>query len=109
MNPGDEMKRATVIDVADPMGLGRVLIRWSDGASETEVWARIASASEGARGIVTQFEISDEVLVSFVGGDPRNPVVVGNLWQAGSAPPTQAGTNPVRRPVGPLVPSRKVK
>jgi uncharacterized protein involved in type VI secretion and phage assembly len=109
VNPGDEVKRATVIEVADPLALGRVLIRWSDGVSETEVWARIARSPQGARGAVFQPEVSDEVLVSFAQGDLRSPIVIGKLWQGGSTPPTQADTKPQRRPMVPLVPPRKVK
>jgi uncharacterized protein involved in type VI secretion and phage assembly len=109
VSPDDGMIRATVIGVADPLGLGRVLIRLPDGISETEVWARVASSSPGAREAVFQPEVSDEVLVAFAGGDQRSPIVVGSLWQGGSPPPTQADTNPVRRPPGPLIPSRKVK
>ena len=109
MNPGDDVKRATVIDVADPLGLGRVLIRLPDAVSETEVWARVASSPPGARGAVFQPEISDEVLVAFAQGDTRNPVVIGSLWEGGSTPPTQADTKPQRRPLVPLVSPRKVK
>ncbi len=109
MNPGDEVKSATVVDVVDPLGLGRVLIRFSDGLSETKAWARVATSSQGSRGAAFQPEVSDEVLVAFAGGGPRTPVVIGSLWKGGSPPPTQAGTNPVRRPLGPLAPFRKLK
>jgi len=109
VNPGDEVKRATVVSAADPLGLGRVLIRLSDGVSETDVWARVASTQQGSRGAVFQPEVSDEVLVSFAGDDLRSPIVIGDLWEGDSPPPTQAGTNPVRHPLVPIVPPRKVK
>ncbi len=109
MNPDNGVKRATVIEVTDPLGLGRVLIRLSDGISETEVWARVAISHLASRGAVFQPEVSDEVLVAFAGGDLGSPFVIGNLWQGGSPPPTQAGTNPVRLPLRQLVPFRKVK
>src|SRR5258708_30476370 len=109
MNPGDEVKRATVIETVDPLGLGRVLIRFSDGVTETEVWARVAIPQQGSRGATAQFEMSDEVLVSFAHGDLRSPIVIGTLWQGGATPPTQADTKPQRRPIVPLVKPQKEK
>jgi uncharacterized protein involved in type VI secretion and phage assembly len=103
VTPMNGMKVATVIEVADPLGLGRVLIRFSDIGSEMEVWARVAGAPQSSRGTVAKFEVSDEVLVAFAGGDPRSPFVIGKLWQGNSPPPTQAGTNPVIHPRRPLL------
>ena len=50
VSPDNGVIRATVIGVADPLRLGRVLILLQDGSSETEAWARVASSSRGARG-----------------------------------------------------------
>jgi len=96
VKPVDGLKVATVTAVADPLALGRVLVRLSDGVSETQVWARVAGSSPGARGTVAQFEVSDEVLVAFAGGDLRSPIVIGGLWQGNSSPPTQADSSGVR-------------
>jgi len=98
VNPINGVKVATVSEVADPLAIGRVLVRLSDTVSETQVWARVVGS---LRGSVAQLGISDEVLVAFAGGDPRSPVVIGRLWQGDSAPPTQAGTNTVHRPLRP--------
>jgi uncharacterized protein involved in type VI secretion and phage assembly len=97
VTPVNGMKVAMVTQVADPLALGRVLVRLSDTVSETEVWARVVRSPQGSRGTVWQPEISDEVLVAFAGGDPRSPFVLGNLWQGNSPPPTHAGTNAVPR------------
>ena len=109
MNPTNGTMRALVVSVADPLRLGRVLVRLPGAGSETDVWARVASSPQGPRGAVAVLEVSDEVVVSFAGGDLRNPIVIGALWQGGSPAPTQAGTNPVRRPLAPPVRPRTGK
>lgn len=83
---------ATVADNDDPDGQGRVQIRlpWSpDGGSGAyEVWARLATLNAGdSRGSWFIPEIGDEVLVSFGGGDPSWPYVVGSLWNGVDATP----------------------
>jgi uncharacterized protein involved in type VI secretion and phage assembly len=83
---------ATVTDVQDPEGQGRVRIRlpWAtdpDGFPY-DTWARLATLMAGARrGTWFIPEEDDEVLVSFVAGDPRRPVVVGALWNGVDQPP----------------------
>lgn len=93
---------AQVTDVQDPDAQGRVQIRLpfveeSDGASAL-AWARLATLMAGGeRGSWFIPEVDDEVLVAFVGGDPRRPVVIGALWNGVDTPPeTMDSDNNVR-------------
>jgi uncharacterized protein involved in type VI secretion and phage assembly len=93
---------ATVLDVRDPEGLGRVRVR--PGALKVsgveKTWARLATLMAG-NGCGTWFvpDVGDEVLVAFEAGDPRRPYVVGALWSSAASPPETmdgAGDNPRR-------------
>ncbi|RYD64270.1 MAG: type IV secretion protein Rhs, partial [Sphingomonadales bacterium] len=69
---------ATVTDIADPDGIGRVKVTlpWSADTSgdRYEAWARIATLFAGNnRGSWFIPDVDDEVLVSFEGGDVRRP------------------------------------
>ncbi|SHE82301.1 hypothetical protein SAMN02745206_00903 [Desulfacinum infernum DSM 9756] len=81
---------AQVVSVNDPDGRHRVQVRLLsfDGFDQQNgpVWARVAVPFAGPqRGAFFLPDVGDEVVVTFVGGDPRFPVVVGSLWN-GSAP-----------------------
>jgi uncharacterized protein involved in type VI secretion and phage assembly len=83
---------ATVRDIKDPDGQGRVKVAlpWSpDTDSGTyEAWARLATMMAGNnRGSWFIPDVDDEVLVVFMGGDPRRPCVVGGLWNGSDSPP----------------------
>lgn len=83
---------ATVLDVKDPDGLGRVRVTlpWATagGAHRYEAWARIATLMAGNnRGSWFIPDVDDEVLVAFQGGDPQTPFVIGALWNGQDAPP----------------------
>jgi len=83
---------AVVDDNQDPDGQGRVLVRlpWSPdaGGGAYKAWARLATTMAGSgRGTWFVPEIGDEVLVSFQGGDPRWPFVIGALWNGQDDPP----------------------
>jgi uncharacterized protein involved in type VI secretion and phage assembly len=83
---------AIVRDVRDPDGQGRVKVGlpWSpDGSGASyEVWARLATMMAGSgRGTWFVPDPNDEVLVVFLGGEARLPVVVGALWNGQDAPP----------------------
>jgi uncharacterized protein involved in type VI secretion and phage assembly len=85
---------ATVHDIRDPQDLGRVKVRlpWADdgGDQPYEAWARLATLMAGAdRGSWFIPDEGDEVLVAFAGGDPRQPFVVGALWNGKDAPPAR--------------------
>jgi uncharacterized protein involved in type VI secretion and phage assembly len=85
---------ARVVDVADPQGLARVKVDVYNLAAEGDsaLWARVASPFAGDhRGGFFTPDVGDEVLVVFVGGDARHPVVVGGLWNGAAAPPEQIG------------------
>lgn len=76
----------------DPDGAERILVHipiiTPDG---TGLWARRASVDAGnGRGFVWRPEINDEVVVGFLGGDPRSPVVLGGLHSAANPAPIEA-------------------
>ncbi len=76
---------AEVVSVEDPDRLTRVQIRLfnCDGLDDQDgpVWARVAVPFAGAdRGAFFLPDVGDEVLVIFLNGDPRFPMVVGGLW-----------------------------
>lgn len=97
MSPPDTSLRATqschlavVTSVADPQNLARVRVRLItvDGDGQAEIWARVAVPFAGAsRGALFIPDVDDEVLVTFVAGDPRFPIVIGGLWNGGAPPP----------------------
>lgn len=95
---------AMVVDVADPDGQGRVKVElpWvpADEGQVAHAWARLATMMAGAdRGTWFIPEVDDEVLVSFMAGDPRHPIVIGALWNGVDGPPEQmdgAGSNDIR-------------
>lgn len=88
---------AKVIDVEDPEGLNRVKIRLLsfDGPDRQSgpLWARVAVPFAGAnRGAFLLPDVDDEVVISFVNGDSRFPVVIGSVWNgSASAPETLPG------------------
>jgi uncharacterized protein involved in type VI secretion and phage assembly len=82
-----------VISNHDPSGLGRVLVNLPDpsGSGEPgEAWAPVATLMAGKnRGTWFMPEQGDEVLLAFQDGDPRQPYVLGALWNAENSPPEQ--------------------
>ena len=83
---------AEVINLDDPESLSRVQLRVLnfDGVDSHDgpIWARVACAFAGNnRGAFLLPDVGDEVLVVFVNGDPRFPVVVGGLWNGSSTSP----------------------
>jgi uncharacterized protein involved in type VI secretion and phage assembly len=83
---------ATVTDIKDPDGIGRVKVTlpWSadTGSDRYDTWARVATLMGGnKRGSWFVPDVDDEVLVSFEGGDVRRPFVLGGLWNGSDAPP----------------------
>lgn len=52
------------------------------------LWARLATPDAGdGRGFVFRPEVGDEVVLGFLGDDPRQPVVLGALHSARNPPP----------------------
>lgn len=83
---------AEVVSVEDPDQLSRVQIRLLnfDGLSEHDapIWARVATAFAGQNyGAFFIPNVGDEVLVTFLNGDPRLPIVIGSLWNGNTAVP----------------------
>jgi uncharacterized protein involved in type VI secretion and phage assembly len=83
---------ATVTDIKDPDGIGRVKVTlpWSadTGNDRYDGWARVATLMGGHnRGSWFVPDVDDEVLVSFEGGDVRRPFVLGGLWNGVDTPP----------------------
>ncbi|MGJ5179581.1 type VI secretion system tip protein VgrG [Bradyrhizobium oligotrophicum] len=75
----------TIADSAedDPEGESRIQVNVSSVFTDPPkpLWARIASPDAGdKRGFCVRPEPGDEVLVGFLGGDPRHPIVLGRLW-----------------------------
>ncbi len=86
---------ARVTDVQDPENLARVKVELYalDTASDAALWARVASPFAGvSRGGFFIPQVGDEVLVVFVGGDARHPIVVGGLWNGSATPPETIGS-----------------
>lgn len=73
----------------DPDGEDRIQVRMplvSD--AEDGTWARIAAADAGdQRGFVFRPEIDDEVILGFINGDPRDPVVLGVMHSSAKPAP----------------------
>lgn len=81
-----------VIDLDDPLKLGRVRVKLPHLADQLSDWARIASPMAGKdRGLFLRPELDDEVLVLFEHGDPRRPSIVGAFWSSADAPPDDDG------------------
>jgi uncharacterized protein involved in type VI secretion and phage assembly len=78
-----------VTDVNDPLGQGRIKVRfpWLTEQHETD-WVRIATMMGGkGRGTFFMPEINDEALLAFEHGEIRFPYVIGFLWNGQDEPP----------------------
>ena len=87
---------AEVVSVKDPDNLSRVQVRLLsfDGVGEQDapLWARVAVPFAGdSRGAFMLPDVGDEVLINFINGDPRLPVVVGGLWNGSAKAPETLG------------------
>ncbi len=74
---------------ADPDGEHRVKVQLPGlDHADNAVWARVARPDAGKdRGFTFWPEPKDEVVVGFLGGDPRHAVVLGSLHGATNSPP----------------------
>jgi Rhs element Vgr protein len=91
--PANNLQIGTVTQIdQDPQGEYRVLVtlpvlQQSQGVG---VWARFGSFyASKAIGSFFYPEIGDEVVVAFLSGDPRYPVILGSLYSAKNPPPSQ--------------------
>jgi uncharacterized protein involved in type VI secretion and phage assembly len=96
---------ALVLDVVDPDGVGKVKVSlpWSPDSSGASysAWARMATMMAGNnQGSWFIPDVGVEVLLIFLGGDPRQPCVIGALWNGQDSPPQSmdsAGQNNVKK------------
>ena len=96
----DRLVLGVVEDLDDPVGWGRVKVSfpWQTEAPEA-IWARLATADAGpGHGTLFVPDIGQEVLVGYVDGDPRFPVVLGSLWNGRQQVPDvlDTGANTIR-------------
>lgn len=87
---------AEVVSVQDPESLSRVQIRLLSfdqvGNQDAEIWARVAVPFAGEnRGAFMIPDVGDEVLINFINGDTRFPVVIGSLWNGSTSVSEQLG------------------
>jgi phage baseplate assembly protein V len=81
---------AIVTDPDDPLGQGRVKLRfpWLDESLESD-WVPVAAPFAGPdRGFFVFPEVGDEVVVGFLHGDFEHPVMLGALWNGQSEAPS---------------------
>ncbi len=93
---GPALFLATVINVQDPDNRNRVQIRLynADGVTGQDgpMWARVAvPVAGGSRGAFFIPDVGDEVVVAFLGADPRFPIVIGSLWNGRDTAPETLG------------------
>ncbi len=86
----------------DELGQARVKVRfpWMPGGERDQSsWAQLAVPMAGSGyGTYVLPEVNDSVLVVFLAGDIRHPVVIGGTWNRSDAPPesNDSGSNDVR-------------
>jgi uncharacterized protein involved in type VI secretion and phage assembly len=84
-----------VVSVSDPEHLSRVQVRLFnfDGVNnDAPIWARVAVPVAGSNyGAFMLPDVGDEVLITFVNGDPRLPMVIGSLWNGNATAPETLG------------------
>jgi uncharacterized protein involved in type VI secretion and phage assembly len=103
MGPMHGTYLARVVSVQDPDGLTRVQVRLLNVPAATSdadcaVWARVAVPFAGASyGMMYLPNVGEEVAVVFAGGDPRQPLVLGSLWNGASHAPETLGGDRVDR------------
>jgi len=88
---------ARVVSIDDPEARDRVQLRLFafDGVDDQDapLWARVVCPFAGdERGAFFMPDVGDEVLVVFVQGDARYPLVLGGLWNGSSAAPAALGS-----------------
>jgi uncharacterized protein involved in type VI secretion and phage assembly len=92
----DAICLAEVISVDDPENLDRVEIellgRTGFRSQPGTLWARVAVPFAGRNhGAFMLPDVGSEVLVGFLQGDARYPIVIGSLWNGRARPPEQLG------------------
>lgn len=96
---------ATVVSLDDPDHGNRVQVRllaFDDvDKQDAPMWARVVAPFAGKdRGAFFLPDVDDEVLVVFMNGDARFPIILGGLWNGNAASPAaiqSGGTNRYKR------------
>lgn len=86
--------RGTVVNITDPMGLGRIKAAVPDvfGAG-TSSWALPAFPFAGLNhGLILLPELGDNVWIEFEAGDPNYPIWTGGWFSGGSVPGSNLGS-----------------
>jgi len=93
--PASGLRIGVVTDLEDPEAAGRIRVRMPVvDAADDGTWARAATPDAGAsRGMVFRPEIGDEVVIAFLDDDPRHPVILGGLFNAGQKTVPIAASN----------------
>ncbi|ACB35303.1 Rhs element Vgr protein [Leptothrix cholodnii SP-6] len=83
---------ARVVSLDDPERRNRVQVRLlafdAVAQQDAPLWARVVAPFAGDdRGVFFLPDVDDEVLVVFVQGDARYPLIVGGLWNGGAQSP----------------------
>lgn len=89
---------ARVVSVQDPASRNRVQVRVfnTDAMADQDapIWARVAVPFAGSnRGAFLIPDVGDEVLVIYLNGDARFPIVIGSLWNGADQAPDALGGN----------------
>lgn len=96
---------AKVVSLDDPNSRNRVQIRlmaFDDvEKQDAPMWARVVAPFAGSdRGMFFLPDVDDEVLVVFMNGDARFPMILGGLWNGNASSPADiesGGTNRYKR------------
>lgn len=96
---------ASVVSLDDPERRNRVQVRllaFDDvDTQDAPMWARVVAPFAGSdRGAFFVPDVDDEVLVVFMNGDARFPLILGGLWNGNAQPPADiesGGTNRYKR------------
>ncbi|NTU58407.1 MAG: type VI secretion system tip protein VgrG [Chlorobiaceae bacterium] len=88
---GLQMGVVTALE-SDPDGEERIKVRLPlVSASDDGIWARLSTLDAGKeRGTYFRPEIGDEVVVGFLGDDPRHPIVLGMCHSSSNPAPEAA-------------------
>src|SRR4051812_48519667 len=79
---------AVVCDLVDPLGLGRVRVRYVDLENQESDWAPLVTPMAGhGRGLFLRPELEELVAVTFERGDMRRPLILGGVWSQPDPPP----------------------
>jgi uncharacterized protein involved in type VI secretion and phage assembly len=92
--PASYLAEVVAVDAAGQVPRVQVRLLSFDGPATQDgpLWARVAVPYAGDnRGAFLLPNVGDEVLVTFLNGDARFPVVIGGLWNGGDRAPERLG------------------